>query len=450
MRDFRLALLLLTAAGFPSLASAGPEHIRIQFSASKQCPDGSAFVRALRQRTGRFQLGAGAEETRVFVATITGADPLVAGRLEIRGPGTDVSVRKVSGKTCDEVMEALALMTALAIDPNVPNAPNPPSAPHAAAAVNPPSGAASSTPPAGPGPSLATAASLAPTARESARESLAPARESLAPARGESLAPARESLAPTGAANRTPKPKALDGAPTPSRGATSAAPPAASPSTREPHAPEPPRAEPALPEPLPPPAAKKSPATEPGAPAATGWMWSAGVHGGGSLRVSPTPGLGGLLFVEAAAPGTATLAPVLRGGLFLNQSDATVRSGAGAGFQWAAALLEGCPIRLLAVDGRIGLFPCLAFHLGVLRGEGRNLDQPERTTDLWADLGPVARIRVAVLARLYLEAQGMLVFPLRRLTFEVQDRGPASASTTVFAVPLVGLLAGIGVGYGFE
>jgi hypothetical protein len=436
MRDFRLALLLLMAAGLPSLASAEPERIRIQFSAPKQCPDGSAFIRALRQRTGRFQLGAGAEETRVFVATITGADPLVAGRLEIRGRGKDLSVRRVSGKTCDEVMEALALMTALAIDPNVPNAPNPPRASHAAAAVNPPNGAASSTPPAGPGPSLATAASLAPTARES----LAPARESLAPT----------ATGPTGAANRNPKPKALDGAATPSRVVTSAAPPAASPSTREPRAPEPPRAEPALPEPLPPPAAERSPETEPSAPVARGWMWSAGAHGGGSLHVSPTPGLGGLLFVEAAAPGPATLAPVLRGGLFVNQSDATVASGAGGGFQWAAAMLEGCPIRLLAVDGRIGLFPCLAFHLGVLRAEGRNLDQPERTTDLWADLGPVARIRVAVLARLYLEAQGMLVFPLRRITFEVQDRGPASASTTVFAVPLVGLLAGIGVGYGFE
>jgi hypothetical protein len=157
-----------------------------------------------------------------------------------------------------------------------------------------------------------------------------------------------------------------------------------------------------------------------------------------------------LLFVEAAAPGTTVLAPALRAGIFFHQSDVTIASGAGAEFQWAAAMLEGCPIRLVALDSRIGFFPCLAFHLGVLRGQGRNLDQAENTTDLWADLGPVARLRVAVLARLFLEAQGMLVFPLRRLTFDAQDRGPAFAPTTVFAVPRFGLLAGIGVGYEFE
>ena len=113
-------------------------------------------------------------------------------------------------------------------------------------------------------------------------------------------------------------------------------------------------------------------------------------------------------------------------------------------------MVEGCPIRLVALDTRVALYPCLAFHVGVLRGQGQNLDRAEKTTDLWSDLGPVARIRVAVSARLFLEAQGMLVLPLRRLTYDVRDSGPTRAPTTVFAVPSLGALAGIGVSYAFR
>ena len=129
-----IALFLLTATGLPGRASAEPEHIRIQFSAPPRCPDGTAFLGALRQRTGRFQLVSGAEQTRVFVVTIAHADSLVSGRLEIQGPGTEVSLRSVSGNTCDEVMAALALMTALAIDPSSLSSSAPaPSAPTASA-----------------------------------------------------------------------------------------------------------------------------------------------------------------------------------------------------------------------------------------------------------------------------------------------------------------------------
>jgi hypothetical protein len=168
------------------------------------------------------------------------------------------------------------------------------------------------------------------------------------------------------------------------------------------------------------------------------------------MRMSPTTGLGGLLFVEAAAPGTAVLGPVLRAGLFLNQSDTALASGAEAEFQWAAAMVEGCPARLAFLDSRVALYACMAFHLGALRGQGRSLDRAEETTDLWTDLGPVARVRVAVSEHLFLEAQGMLVFPLRRLRYDVYDAGPSQSPTTVFAVPWLGALAGIGVAYEFR
>jgi hypothetical protein len=345
-----MALLLLVATAYPVRAGAEAEHIRVQYAAPKKCPDGAAFIRALRQRTDRFQLASGAEQARVFVVSITAAESLVLGRLEIQGPGAEVSLRDVSGKTCDEVMAALALMTALAIDPSA-------------------------------------LAAAAPATR----------------------APSPAASADSGDLARS----------RPDRPSSEAVPVAAVPAA-------------------------------PSAAASPGWQWSVGAQGGASLRLSPTAGLGALLFVEAAAPGASALGPVLRAGLFVNQSEVTVASGAGAKFQWAAALLEGCPLRLGTTHGRLALHACLACHVGVLRGQGRDLDRPEASTNLWTDLGPVARLRATISPRFFLEAQGMLAFPLRRVTYEMHDGGPSAPPTRVFAVPLYGALIGIGVGYGFE
>jgi hypothetical protein len=113
-------------------------------------------------------------------------------------------------------------------------------------------------------------------------------------------------------------------------------------------------------------------------------------------------------------------------------------------------MAEGCPFWLVTKDSRVAVFTCLTFHAGVLRGHGRNLDQTETTTNVWSDLGPVVRLRVAVSERLFLEAQGTIVLPLRRLTFDVQVSGPGRPSTPVFTVPWVGALAGIGLSYAFR
>jgi hypothetical protein len=169
-----------------------------------------------------------------------------------------------------------------------------------------------------------------------------------------------------------------------------------------------------------------------------------------SLGVSPTTGLGGLLFIEAAAPGAGVLGPVLRAGLFMSQSHGALASGAEAKFQWAAALVEGCPTRLTLLQARVTLHACVALHLGALRGQGRSLERTEETTDLWADLGPVARIRLAIQEHLFLEAQGMLVVPLRRISYDVYYTGPSGSPTTVHTLPWVGALVGMGISYQFR
>lgn len=405
-----LALVLLTATGFPAQGSAEPERVRIEYSAAKGCPDRAAFIRALRQRTAGLQGSSGAERMRVFRVTITPGDSLVTGRLEIQGPGTESSLRSVAGRTCVEVVAALAFMVALAIDPKTPNAPDAPSVPSAL-----PPGAEPSSLPAPGGPSPAAGTPAAPSnraARSRASEASPPS-------------PPATTAVPLAASSVPSSPAGEDDETPPGKDAESV-------------------------ENVPPPMALRSPTRPADVPAAARWRWSAGGQGGVSLGISPTMGFGGLLFVQAAAPGTAVMGPVLRAGLFLSQSDATLASGAGAEFWWATVLLEGCPVRLGAPASRLAFHGCLAFHLGVLRGQGRRLDRREETNDLWSDLGPVARIRVAVSARISLEAQGMLVLPLRRLTYDVYDAGPSQSPTQVFAVPRLGALAGIGLAYAFR
>jgi hypothetical protein len=127
-----IGFLLQIATGFSARASES-EHIRMQFSAPERCPDQEAFERALRRRTTKFHLATDKEPVRRFVVTISFAGSTPMGRLAVHGPGSEPSERTVSGKSCEEVVAALALMTALAIDPSH----TPPQDPAPAADANP-------------------------------------------------------------------------------------------------------------------------------------------------------------------------------------------------------------------------------------------------------------------------------------------------------------------------
>jgi hypothetical protein len=107
--------------------------------------------------------------------------------------------------------------------------------------------------------------------------------------------------------------------------------------------------------------------------------------------------------------------------------------------------VEGCPVRLGGT--RLSIHPCLAFRLGVIHGEGRRISQPKQTVSPWSDVGPALRLRLAVTARLLLEAQGGIILPLHRPTFDILDMG---SSTTAYSVPRLGGSAGIGVTYRFR
>lgn len=393
------AILVLAATGLPAGAGTETEHVRIRLSAPKGCPDAAAFIRAVRQRTARFRLASGSDEVRTFVATITRAGSAFSGRLVTQSLGREISERTVVGKTCDDVMAVLAFMTALAIDPSSSRPTDSPPTPQAARPVAPNLPSPQATPPAEPSPP------------------------------GTALAGASPSQPPITRAPPIPAAPRPEESPSPN--------------------PPPSRVSPARPE-TPSVVSVPPPAAEPGGPASARWTWSAGAHGGASLGLSPTTGFGGLLFVEAAAPGTTVLGPVLRTGLFVNRGREALANGAAAEFQWIAALAEGCPMRLFVAKPSLALHACVAFHLGALRAQGRSLERTEETTDLWADLGPVARARVALAERLFVEAQAMLVVPLRRISYDVYYTGLSGSSTTVHAVPWLGALLGIGVAYQFQ
>jgi hypothetical protein len=120
----RAALALVHFFALGGVAAAEPEVVRIDYAAPAACPDATAFLRSLKERTTRFRQATGAEKARSFRVRVTGLSSSFSGRLEIAGPDDAIAVRTVDSRSCTEVSSALALMAALAIDPSalVPSA----------------------------------------------------------------------------------------------------------------------------------------------------------------------------------------------------------------------------------------------------------------------------------------------------------------------------------------
>jgi hypothetical protein len=111
------------------------EPIGIRYEAPTECPDGSAFFREIATRTARVRAAGPAETTRVLHVEIgTGGSDSFTGRLTIEEleAGT-TGAREVRATTCEEVVQTLGLVGALALDPKaslaVPTPPSPPTPP---------------------------------------------------------------------------------------------------------------------------------------------------------------------------------------------------------------------------------------------------------------------------------------------------------------------------------
>lgn len=113
-----MALVEMALLGFGRIATAEPESVRIEYSAPAECPDATAFMRSVKERTTRFREAAPDQEARRFLVHVQALGALFHGQLEIRLPDGRTTLRNVDAAVCDEVSSALALITALTIDPN--------------------------------------------------------------------------------------------------------------------------------------------------------------------------------------------------------------------------------------------------------------------------------------------------------------------------------------------
>jgi hypothetical protein len=112
------ALVVLSMVGFPTSARAQIEAIRVTYRASAECPSESQFLQEIEGRTQLARWANGTEHARTFVVTVTPDKGTFRGQLLITSLDGITSSREVTGDTCSEVASALALITALAIDPS--------------------------------------------------------------------------------------------------------------------------------------------------------------------------------------------------------------------------------------------------------------------------------------------------------------------------------------------
>ncbi len=109
------ALLVDLASGVQARAQVEP--IRLTYHAPADCPDETRFRDELHLHGPLSRRAAGAEAARAFDVDISVTGDESHGALRVTGVDGTTSRREVTGKTCDQVVSALALMTALAIDP---------------------------------------------------------------------------------------------------------------------------------------------------------------------------------------------------------------------------------------------------------------------------------------------------------------------------------------------
>ncbi len=156
-------LLAVTLVSTRAAGQAPPEPIRTEVRAVATCSNGVPFFARVRARTANVRPADPGEEARVFRVAVTVEGARYVGRLTIEERGHVSRPREVSAKGCDDVLSALALVAALAIDPNAVTTP----VASASASTPPPAPSTTAPPPAvQASPPPAAAAMPAPSATD--------------------------------------------------------------------------------------------------------------------------------------------------------------------------------------------------------------------------------------------------------------------------------------------
>jgi hypothetical protein len=117
--------LLASMFASPSLRAEEVTPVRVRYSAARDCADERGFFEQITARTPRVRLARAAEPATVLNVSIREVPGGVAGSIELRGAEGSTSAREVKAQSCDQVVAALAIMAALAIDPDASTDPLP-------------------------------------------------------------------------------------------------------------------------------------------------------------------------------------------------------------------------------------------------------------------------------------------------------------------------------------
>jgi hypothetical protein len=112
----KVALSVLSVLGLPA-ASDDATPIRIELDAPPDCATAEGFYEAVRARTERARTVKEGESGVRVVVRLTRVGTRAHGELRVIGEHGESDTRRVDGASCTEVVAALSLTVALAVDP---------------------------------------------------------------------------------------------------------------------------------------------------------------------------------------------------------------------------------------------------------------------------------------------------------------------------------------------
>jgi hypothetical protein len=115
------ALAILLAGGIAQGAQTTP--VRLRYTAPAECPDQQGFFEQVSARTKLARLAHASEPATTLTVRIKNVRGGSAGTIELSTPTRRTAQRQVKAASCEQVVAALALMTALAIDPDASTEP---------------------------------------------------------------------------------------------------------------------------------------------------------------------------------------------------------------------------------------------------------------------------------------------------------------------------------------
>jgi hypothetical protein len=179
--------------------------------------------------------------------------------------------------------------------------------------------------------------------------------------------------------------------------------------------------------------------TVPPRPAAgAAWSLSAGLGGGLVAGSAPTVLLSVPVFVELASERGDVVRPSLR---LRFERTSTSSNREGGEFVRTGGAADLCPLSVRARSVRAK--PCVRTELAALYAKGRGVEPVRSDVRPWAALGLVARVRVELVAPLFVELEAAL------LVAAVRDRFYVEPFAVVYRPPVLGGSSAFAVGAAF-